>query len=538
MVTHDLMLGDSLSTTVHHGLEGRASSRSSAVLAGWMLAEAPAAFSRVDAIRCSESTDVTSISSPSSVVGLTKAAADMVMQSPPAACSNVFYISPVSVLSGPEGASFTPSPLPMQSSNSIFDRREAIVNLDVCLNNSSSLDSDASICQNEHASTTDGLSQTNPPSLPPIRTRRKPPLSEESSVASWHTRYLRREVERRCKSSSDSINKGEDEAKAEMEGKVEIVLDGNNGIVEPEPEPESPTTPSSASKPQILECPSTPLIKSKELSRQSSLNDTKLLLTTKLKRSASIFMFDKHFEYLREIGRGSFSTVYEARDRRGGALCAVKMSKREFRGREDRVRYMREIQSVACLAEHPNVVKYFRSWQQDSHFYIQMELCEAGNLRTLLDSLSEPLLESQVWRYIEQVAAGLDHIHNHGVLHLDIKPENIFVDGKGELKIGDFGLAVPRKLWEWEEGDGAYVAPELLQEKEPGPEADMYSFGAMVYEWATGNKLPRSGPAREGQVEMPLSISEQLGNLVCSLLNPNPAQRPSASKVLAWQKAD
>lgn len=95
-----VMLGDSLSTTVHHGLEGRASSRSSAVLAGWMLAEAPAAFSRVDAIRCSESTDVTSISSPSSIVGLTKAAADMVMQSPPAACSSVFNISPVSVLSG------------------------------------------------------------------------------------------------------------------------------------------------------------------------------------------------------------------------------------------------------------------------------------------------------------------------------------------------------------------------------------------------------------------------------------------------------
>jgi hypothetical protein len=95
---------------------------------------------------------------------------------------------------GPEGASFTPSPLPMQSSNSIFDRREAIVNLDVCLNNSSSLDSDGSICQNEHGSTTDGISQTNPTSLPPIRTRRKPPLSEESGVASWHTRYLRREV--------------------------------------------------------------------------------------------------------------------------------------------------------------------------------------------------------------------------------------------------------------------------------------------------------------------------------------------------------
>lgn len=88
--------------------------------------------------------------------------------------------------------------------------------------------------------------------------------------------------------------------------------------------------------------------------------------------------------------------VYEARDRKGGALCAVKMSKREFFSRVDRDRYMREIQSVACLAEHPNVVNYFRGWQQDSHFYIQMELCEAGNLRMLLDSLKQPLDEPQV----------------------------------------------------------------------------------------------------------------------------------------------
>lgn len=92
----------------------------------------------------------------------------------------------------------------------------------------------------------------------------------------------------------------------------------------------------------------------------------------------------------------SYWQVYEARDRRGGTLCAVKMSKREFYSREDRDRYMREIQSVACLAEHPNVVNYFRGWQQDSHFYIQMELCEAGNLRMFLDSLKKPLDEHQV----------------------------------------------------------------------------------------------------------------------------------------------
>lgn len=76
------------------------------------------------------------------------------------------------------------------------------------------------------------------------------------------------------------------------------------------------------------------------------------------------------------------------RARKGGTLCAVKMSKREFFSLVDRDRYMREIQSVACLAEHLNAVNYFRGWQQDFHFYIQMELCEAGNLRTLRRSLT------------------------------------------------------------------------------------------------------------------------------------------------------
>lgn len=61
------------------------------------------------------------------------------------------------------------------------------------------------------------------------------------------------------------------------------------------------------------------------------------------------------------------------------------------------------------------------------------------------------------------------------MLHLDIKPENIFLDSGGTLKIGDFGLAVLRRQWEWEEGDGAYVAPELLREHEPGPEVRMVS---------------------------------------------------------------
>jgi len=327
--------------------------------------------------------------------------------------------------------------------------------------------------------------------------------------------------------------------KEEGGGEAVVKLAAENLALEDEDFQSPPSTPKSttSSISPFLECPSTPILKRKQLSRQQSLRDTKLLLTTHLKRTASIFMFDKHFEYLREIGHGSFSTVYEARDRKGGALCAVKMSKREFFSRVDRDRYMREIQSVACLPEHPHVVNYFRGWQQDSHFYIQMELCEAGSLRMLLDSLKQPLDENQVWKYIEQVASGLSHIHKHGVLHLDIKPENIFIDAKGNLKIGDFGLAVPCKSWEWEEGDGGYLAPELLQDEEPSPKADIYSFGAMVYEWVTGMQLPRDRPAWEDIPRLPSWRSEALRALVPALLNPDPGKRPSADQVLLYRKS-
>ncbi|KAJ7558016.1 hypothetical protein O6H91_04G021700 [Diphasiastrum complanatum] len=299
----------------------------------------------------------------------------------------------------------------------------------------------------------------------------------------------------------------------------------------------SPKTPRSTLRSQIMECPGAPSSRSirREIIRQSSLNDTKLLMTTKLKRTFSIFLFDKHFEYLREIGSGSMSTVYEARDRRNGTLCAIKMSKQPFLAREDRELYLREIQSVADLPEHPNVVKYFRGWQQDFHFYIQMELCDGGNLRLLLDSLENPLSDHQIWSFIEQVASGLDHIHSNNVLHLDIKPENILVDSKEVLKIGDFGLAISNSLWDWEEGDGRYVAPELLRDQEPSPDADMYSFGVMIYEWVTGNKLPHSSPERKNEVEVLSDRPQALKNLVHALLDLDPDKRPSAGDVKVWR---
>ena len=109
-------------------------------------------------------------------------------------------------------------------------------------------------------------------------------------------------------------------------------------------------------------------------------------------------------------------------------------------------------------------------------------------------------------------------------------------DVAGVVKIGDCGMAVLRHQWEWEEGAGAYVAPELLREEQPGPPADMYSSGAMLYEWVWGKQWPRSGPARKGDVEMPPTCSLSLKRLIHALLNPTPELRPTAETMLAWAR--
>eukprot|EP01018_Ginkgo_biloba_P005045 Gb_13112 [translate_table: standard] len=209
------------------------------------------------------------------------------------------------------------------------------------------------------------------------------------------------------------------------------------------------------------------------------------------------------------------------------------MSKRLIQSCEDKARFAREVEIFADLPEHPNVVKYYRCWEEDSHIYIHMELCE-GNLQKLCMQTNDLLPETQVWNYIEQVASGLAHIHANGILHMDIKPDNILVGSDGVLKIGDFNQATKQNQLDWEEGDGGYVAPELLRDEEPGPETDMYSFGAMVYEWATGENFPRSCLDR-ALIQIPTCRSKALRSLVHALLNPLRHERPTATDVLKWR---
>jgi membrane-associated tyrosine/threonine-specific cdc2-inhibitory kinase len=247
------------------------------------------------------------------------------------------------------------------------------------------------------------------------------------------------------------------------------------------------------------------------------------------------FAFEDSFDFLRVIGKSPTSEVWLVRSRADGALSAVKRSLAQFRGRADRQRYLREITAAQALPEHPHCVRYYRCWQQDAHIYVQTELCAGGSLAGVLAALPPGTLlpEADVWRLTMQVAAGLAHCHAHGVLHLDVKPANVFLDASATAKLGDFGNALlAGGGWESEEGDGGYVAPELLaDDAAPSAAADVFSFGATLLEAATCAPPPRGQYG--APVALPPGRSEALQVVLQAMLRPDPTQRPSAAEVHA-----
>jgi len=254
---------------------------------------------------------------------------------------------------------------------------------------------------------------------------------------------------------------------------------------------------------------------------------------------AGHFPGNQAFDFIRVIGHSPTSEVWLVRSKNNGLLSAVKRSLAEFKSRADRDRYLQEVKAAASLPEHPHVVRYFRAWQQERHFYVQQELCEGGSLAAVLRSLPPgvQLPETDIWRLAAEIADGLAHCHAHGVLHLDVKPGNIFLDAKATAKLGDFGNAyLCGKGWSLEEGDGAYVAPEMLRfdGSAASPAADIFSFGASLFEAATGSP-PLPGSTAE-QCVMP-GRSETLHHMLHAMLATKPEARPSAFEVFQYASA-
>lgn len=239
---------------------------------------------------------------------------------------------------------------------------------------------------------------------------------------------------------------------------------------------------------------------------------------------------------------GTVGTVFRATSPDIDAPVAIKLLHPTI-AHDERIvnRFQREITIMERL-NHPHIVRNFGGGLMDGQYFYAMQLLEHGSLKDRLQK-SGPLSWSQTAAYSAQIASALQHAHNHGIIHRDLKTSNLFFDKKGSLLLGDFGIARDTHASDVT-GDGitvgtyAYMSPEqICADKEISGKADLYSLGCVMVEMLTG-KPPFTG-ANFAQIwdqhlhKAPPQISELgidcpkwLEDLISQLLEKDPEKRP------------
>ena len=195
------------------------------------------------------------------------------------------------------------------------------------------------------------------------------------------------------------------------------------------------------------------------------------------------------------VGSGGMSNVFRAHDRLLERSVAIKVLHEQFSADEDYVeRFRREARSVAQLA-HPNIVTVIDRGEEDGRQYIVFEYVEGENLKGLLSHGALPV--DQALRYGLQIAGALDFAHKRGLVHRDVKPQNVLLTEEGEPKVTDFGIARSVDVQSVTQsgtvlGTSDYIAPEQARGEQVDQRTDIYSLGVMLYELLTG-EVPYSG---------------------------------------------
>ena len=203
-----------------------------------------------------------------------------------------------------------------------------------------------------------------------------------------------------------------------------------------------------------------------------------------------------HYTILEKLGEGGMGIVYKARDSRLDRFVALKfLPPHVSRSEQEKNRFLQEARSASAL-NHPNVCTVYGIGEHDGQQYIELELVEGRTLRDVI-AASSPLPMKQVLEYALQMADALQEAHSKGIVHRDIKAENIMVNAKDQIKVMDFGLAKLKgslKLTRTSSTIGtlAYMSPEQIQGREADPRSDLFSFGVVLFEMVTG-RMPFRG---------------------------------------------
>jgi eukaryotic-like serine/threonine-protein kinase len=251
-------------------------------------------------------------------------------------------------------------------------------------------------------------------------------------------------------------------------------------------------------------------------------------------------VFDNRYEVLRALGSGGMADVYLANDQLLGRQVALKMlSSRYAHDAQFVERFRREASSAAGL-NHPNIVQIYDRGEAEGTYYIAMEYLEGRSLKEIILKYA-PLSPDLLVSVSVQILEALRFAHRRDVIHRDIKPQNIIIDGDGRVKVTDFGIARAGSAATMTEagsilGTAHYLSPEQAQGQPVEAASDLYSLGVVMYEMATG-KLPFDGDnpvgiAMQHVHERPVAprtlnseIPENLEGVILRALGKQPTER-------------
>ncbi|XSG76204.1 Stk1 family PASTA domain-containing Ser/Thr kinase [Herpetosiphon llansteffanensis] len=259
-------------------------------------------------------------------------------------------------------------------------------------------------------------------------------------------------------------------------------------------------------------------------------------------------ILNNRYQLERKLGQGGMATVYLGRDLRLNRPVAIKVLHGQYASDEQFLRRFKHEADAAAQLGHPNIVRVYDIGAEGDFHYIVMEYVEGTDLKEIIE-LQAPLPVPRTLAIVRQIAEALQAAHDSGLVHRDVKPQNVLIDSNDYARLSDFGIAKSKQSSALTDpgttfGTADYLAPEQAQGLGATPLSDVYALGVLTYEMLTG-RLPFSGDSplavalQHIQAAPPAlrnynpSIPPQLEAIVLQAMSKDPAQRPQSARAFA-----
>lgn len=251
------------------------------------------------------------------------------------------------------------------------------------------------------------------------------------------------------------------------------------------------------------------------------------------------------YELHEVIGRGGMATIYRASQPRMDRHVAIKVIAGKYAHHPAFIQRFEEEARACARLQHPHILPVYDVGLEGDLLYLVMAYMPGGTLAQRIAAKPDGLALEEIVCVSAQVASALDHAHAQGIVHCDLKPGNILLDGRGNAYLGDFGIAQPATGQEMlPQGTYAYMAPEVARNAQATPASDIYSLGVVIFEMLAGSRpfevhsrqtllAARADPVTPDVRQHRNGLSSGVQVVLEQALNTDPAARPLHAMSLA-----